>query len=195
MTDSQIILKLRQETGASFNYCKEAVAKFPGDYEKAKEYLTELLKNTSGKRGEKETRNGIIEVYTHAPVKGLACMVEVLCETDFVAKNEEFHKFAHEVALQIVAASPIYVDESSIPQDELAKLKAQWEADVASSGKPAQIVEKIIQGKLEKYLSEVSLLDQVYFKDDSLKVRDLLKMINSKLGENIKISRFTRWQI
>lgn len=190
-----MIVELRKETGASFSYCKEAVEKFPGEYNKAKEYLVELLRNTNSSRGEKEMKNGIIEVYTHGSVKGIACMVEVVCETDFVAKNEEFHKFAHDLALQIVASNPIYVDVNSIPEEELIKLKAQWEAEVANSGKPAQIVEKIIQGKLDKYLSEVSLVDQVFFKNDSIKIRDLLKEINAKLGENIKISRFIRWQI
>jgi elongation factor Ts len=195
MTNAEMIVALRKETGASFGLCKEAVAAHPEDMEKAREFLMEKLRSTVSSRGEKETKNGIIEVYSHAPMKGVACMVEVLCETDFVAKNEELHKFAREVALQVVAMNPLFVDRESIPQEELDKLTAQWAAEVAAEGKPQQIVDKIVEGKLMKYLQEICLLEQVSFKNDTMKMRDLLKEVTGKLGENIKISRFVRWQI
>ncbi|WKZ30200.1 MAG: elongation factor Ts [Candidatus Dojkabacteria bacterium] len=195
MTNAQMIVELRKETGASFGLVKEAVEAHPEDMAKAREFLMEKLRNTVSSRGEKETKNGIIEVYSHAPMKNVACMVEILCETDFVAKNEELHKFAREIALQIVAMNPLYVDRESIPQEELDKLTAQWAAEVAAEGKPQQIVDKIVEGKLNKYLQEICLLEQLSFKNDTMKMRDLLKEVTGKLGENIKISKFSRWQI
>jgi elongation factor Ts len=194
MTDASYIVTLRKETGASFGLCKEAAERYPDDLEKAKNYIVEETRKKAGSREGKESKNGIIEVYSHMPNKNVGCMVEVTCETDFVASNEEFHQFAKTVALQIAAMNPTYVDVESIPEEEMAKLKERWMEDVDTS-KPQEVIEKILEGKLRKHLEEVSLLDQPYFKDESLKMRDLLKEITGKLGENIKITRFTRWQM
>lgn len=195
MSKAELIKALRDATGASFGVCKEAADKFPEDLEKAKEYVIALLREATGGRGEKEMHNGIIEVYTHMPTKSVGCMVEILCETDFVARGEILNKFAHEIALQVVAMSPLYVDETQIPEEEKAKLRAEWEADPSMAGKPANIIETILKGKMAKYLAEVSLMDQVSFKDENIKIKDMFKEVSSKLGENIKISKFVKWQI
>ncbi len=192
MPSNQIILQLRQEIKASFVLCKEAAEKYPEDYEKAKAFLIELIKERSGKREGRVTQNGIIEAYVHAGGT-LASMVEVLCETDFVAKNEELKVFAHNVALQIVATNPQYVSLEEIPAEAMAELEKTWKEEL--QGKPENVVEKILEGKKSKYAAEMCLLDQPFFKDDSKTIRDLLKEVTGKLGENVKISRFERWQI
>lgn len=192
MPSNQIILQLRQEMKASFVLCKEAAEKYPEDYEKAKAFLIELIKERSGKREGRVTQNGIIEAYVHAGGT-LASMVEVLCETDFVAKNEELKVFAHNVALQIVATNPQYVSLEEIPAEAMAELEKTWKEEL--QGKPENVVEKILEGKKSKYAAEMCLLDQPFFKDDSKTIRDLLKEVTGKLGENVKISRFERWQI
>jgi len=194
MESKEILIKLRKETKASFGLCKEASDKFPSDYEKAKEYIIELIKEQAGKREGRITQNGIIECYVHG-VGSMASMVEVLCETDFVARNAELKEFAHEVALQVVAARPLYVSGEMIPEDELQEQQDAWRDELKDSGKPEKTIEMIIEGKTKKFFSETCLLDQPYFKDDSKTIRDLLEEITGKLGENIKVSRIERWQI
>ncbi|MCC7304338.1 elongation factor Ts [bacterium] len=194
MANNEILLKLRQETKASFGLCKEAADKYPDNYEEAKKYIIELIKERAGKREGRVTQNGIIHAYVHGN-STLASLVEVLCETDFVARNEELTTFAHEVALQIVATGPKYVSADSIDAKEIEDLKAQWKAELLEEGKPEAAIEKIMEGKLKKYLAENILLDQPYFKDESKTIRDLLEEVTGKLGETIKISRFERWQI
>lgn len=191
MASNDILLRLRKELKASFGLCKKAADAHPDDYEKAKEYLVELIKESSGKREGRVTQNGIIEAYVHG--RTLASMVEVLCETDFVAENEELKKFAHEVALQIVASNPQYVSMDDIPEQILEEQKKLWREEL--QGKPEQAIEKIMEGKLNKYLGEICLLNQAFFKDESKTIKDLLQEVSGKLGESIKISRIERWQI
>ena len=151
------------------------------------------------KRAEKfssrETKNGIIEVYSHGTAKNIGVMVEVLCQTDFVAKNPEFRQFAHEIALQVASMNPMYVSASDIPEEEIAKLKAGWEEELKEQNKPEKVKEQIINGKLNKWLAEVCLLNQEYYRDPEENIGDMLKNLSGKLGENIKITRFERWQI
>jgi elongation factor Ts len=194
MPNNDILLRLRQETKASFGLCKQAAEKFPDDYEKAKACIIELIKETAGKREGRVTQNGIIEAYVHR-TGNLASMVEVLCETDFVAKNEELRAFAHEVALQIVAVGCLYVSEESIPAETFAEMEKEWRKELTEEGKPEASIPMILEGKKKKYISEVTLLDQEYFKDKSKTIRGLLQEVTGKLGENIKISRIERWQI
>ncbi len=192
MASNEILLKLRKEMKASFGLCKKAADAFPDDYEKAKVYLVDLIKESSGKREGRVTQNGIIEAYVHGGGT-LASMVEVLCETDFVAQNEELKKFAHDVALQIVASNPQYISVENIPTEVLDEQKKIWKEELKD--KPEQIAEKIMEGKLQKYLAEICLLDQSFFKDDTKTIRDLLKEVSGRLSESIKISRIERWQI
>ncbi len=194
MANTQILVRLRQETKASFGLCKEAAEKYPDNYEEAKKYIIELIKERAGKREGRVTQNGIIHAYVHGNGT-LASMVEVLCETDFVARNEELKSFAHEIALQVVATNPLYVSAEAMSAESLEELKSQWKAELVAEGKPEAAIEKIMEGKLKKYLAENTLLDQPYFKDESKTIRDLLEEVTGKLGENIKISRFERWQI
>jgi len=194
MAKNDILLKLRQETKASFGLCKEAAEKFPDNYEETKKLIIELIKEKAGKREGRVTQNGIIHAYVHGNAT-LASMVEILCETDFVARNEELLAFAHEVALQIVATNPLFVSSDSIKPEVVEEMKTQWKAELLEEKKPEAAIEKIMEGKLKKYLAENTLLDQPYFKDESKTIRDLLEEVTGKLGENIKISRFERWQI
>lgn len=194
MASNEILLKLRQETKASFGLCKEAAEKYPDNYEEAKKYIITLIKEQAGKREGRVTQNGIIHAYVHG-AGALATMVEVLCETDFVARNEELLAFAHEVALQITSTNPKFVSGDSISPEVIEQLKVEWKAELVAEGKPEAAIEKIMEGKLKKYLAENTLLDQPYFKDESKTIRDLLDEVTGKLGENIKISRFERWQI
>ncbi|WKZ23883.1 MAG: elongation factor Ts [Candidatus Dojkabacteria bacterium] len=194
MANNEILLRLRKETKASFGLCKEAADKYPDNYEEAKKYIVELIKQKAGKREGRVTQNGIIHAYVHGN-GALASLVEILCETDFVARNEELKQFAHDVALQIVATNPQFVSSESIDAKVVEDLKAQWKEELLQEGKPEAAVEKIIDGKLKKYLAENTLIDQPFFKDESKTIRDMLEEVTGKLGENIKISRFERWQI
>lgn len=194
MANNEILLRLRKETKASFGLCKEAADKYPDNYEEAKKYIVELIKQKAGKREGRVTQNGIIHAYVHGN-GALASLVEILCETDFVARNEELKQFAHDVALQIVATNPQFVSSESIDTKVVEDLKAQWKEELLQEGKPEAAVEKIIDGKLKKYLAENTLIDQPFFKDESKTIRDMLEEVTGKLGENIKISRFERWQI
>jgi len=194
MASNDILIKLRQETKASFGLCKEAAEKFPDNYDEAKKYIVELIKERAGKREGRVTQNGLIHCYVHGNAT-IASMVEVLCETDFVARNEELKAFAHEIALQVVATNPLFVSSDSIKQDVVDDMKKQWKEELVAEKKPEAAIEKIMEGKLKKYLAENTLLDQPYFKDESKTIRDLLEEVTGKLGENIKISRFERWQI
>lgn len=193
-TNNKFIIQLRKDTKASFGLCREAATEHPDNYEDAKNYLIELIKERAGKREGRVTQNGIIECYVHGN-GSIASMVEVLCETDFVARNEELKSFAHELALQIVATAPQYVSGEMIPEEEIEELKETWMAELKEAGKPEAALGKIMEGKLAKFFSENCLLDQPYFKDDSKKMRDLLEEVTGKLGENIKVSRIERWQI
>ena len=194
MASNETLLKLRQETKASFGLCKEAAEKFPDNYDEAKKYIIELIKEQAGKREGRVTQNGLIHAYVHGN-GSLASMVEILCETDFVARNEELKNFAHEVALQVVSSAPLFVSQEEIKPEVLEELKKQWTEELKEEGKPEAAIVKILEGKLKKYLAENTLIDQPYFKDTSKTIRDLLQEVTGKLGENIKISRFERWQI
>lgn len=136
----------------------------------------------------------MITSYIHAGGK-IGVLLEINCETDFVARNDEFQAFAKEVAMQIAAGNPRYISREYIPEDEMAKEKEIMKAQVIESGKPANIAEKIAEGKIEKFYEEVCLVDQVYIRDTKLKINDLLQALIAKIGENIKIRRFVRFQL
>lgn len=193
--NSKIIIELRKETKASFDLCREAAEKHPEDFEAAKKYLMDLIRKRANKREGRVTQNGVIECYMHEPVKSLATMVEVLCETDFVAKSEEFRKFTHDIAVHVAALNPQYIEEANIPEDELKQMLEKWKEEVSDGKKPAETVTKIVEGKKNKYLSEVCLLNQAFFKDTTRTIQEYLDEIKGKTGENIKISRIERWQL
>lgn len=187
------VQKLRQATGVGMMDAKNALAEANGDFEKAQEILRKKGVVKAAKKAGRETREGIIGHYLHGDKIGV--LVEVNSETDFVALNEVFKNFVHELAMHIAAAAPLYVKREDVPADVVEKEKAFYLEELKSQNKPAQFAEKIVQGKLDKYFSQIVLLEQPYIKDDSKKINDLLTETIAKLGENIQIRRFCRFQL
>ena len=190
----EMIKELREATGAGVSDCKKALTEAGGDYQKAVDYLREKGIATAAKRADRQASNGTIELYSHGGGR-VGVIVEVNCETDFVARAEDFKKFAHEVALQIAAASPKYVSDNQIPQAELDHEAAIAKARAIEEGKPEAVAGKIVEGRLNKYKDEVCLLRQAYIRDDSLTIADLLNSTVAATGENIVIRRFHRWEL
>ncbi len=191
---AQMVKELRDSTGAPFIDCKKALEEVSGDMDKALDILKIRGVAKASKKVGRDTPEGTVMSYIHAGGK-IGVMVEVNCETDFVARNEEFQEFAREVAMQIAASNPLYVSKEDIPEDELEKEKEVMKAQVLESGKPADIADKIVEGKIEKFYEEVCLLNQTYIRDTKLKIDDLLQALIAKIGENIKVRRFTRYQL
>jgi len=191
---AQMVKELRDSTGAPFIDCKKALEEVSGNMDKALDILKIRGVAKASKKVGRETPEGTVTSYIHAGGK-IGVMVEVNCETDFVARNEEFQAFAREVAMQIAAANPTYISKEDIPASELEREKEVMKAQVLESGKPENIAEKIIEGKLEKFFEEVCLLNQTYIRDSKLKIDDILQALIAKIGENIKVRRFTRFQL
>ena len=189
-----MVKDLRDSTGAPFIDCKKALEEVSGDMEKALDILKIRGVAKASKKVGRDTPEGTVMSYIHAGGK-IGVMIEVNCETDFVARNEEFQAFVREVAMQIAASNPTYISKEEIPEAELEREKEVMKAQVLESGKPAEIAEKIIEGKIEKYYEEVCLLNQTYIRDTKLKIDDLLQALIAKIGENIKVRRFTRFQL
>jgi elongation factor Ts len=192
MIDLEKIKKLREETLASFSLCKEALENSNWDIEKAKDYLRKKGGLKLDSRFSKETKNGIIVSYVHNFKIGV--LVELRCETDFVASNEEFRKLGHEIALQIASMKPKYIRKEDISEEEKEKY-IEGLKDENLLKKPKEIQEKIIEGKLEKIYEEIVLLEQPWIKNGDLKIKDLINEAVIKLGEKIEVSRFVIFQI
>jgi elongation factor Ts len=188
------VKKLREKTGVGLMDCKEALKHSDGDMEKAIEYLREKGLAKLQKRSGRAASDGVIASYIHAGAK-VGVMVEVNSETDFVAKTDEFQEFARDVAMQITAATPLYIKREDVPEDVKEKEKALYRRQALDSGKPEKIVDKIAEGKMEKYYQEVCLLDQSFIKNPDITVKGLLESLVIKLGENIVIRRFVRFQL
>jgi elongation factor Ts len=191
---TQMIKELREATKAGVLDCRKALESSKGDFQKAVDFLREKGLATAAKRADRLASNGMVELYSHGNGR-VGVMVEVNCETDFVARSEQFTKFAHEIALQVAAAAPKYIKEEDIPADvlehetEIAKGRAREE------GKPEAMLEKIAQGRLDKFKDEVVLMRQAYIRDDKVKIASLLLEQVAAIGENIVIRRFTRWEL
>jgi elongation factor Ts len=188
------IADLRAKTGLPMMECKKALAEANGDEAKAMEVLRKKGAAKAESKAERETRSGIIDCYIHAGNQ-IGVLIEVLSETDFVAKNELFKSFVHDVALHIAAMNPKYIKREELPADELKKEKDVFVEQSKAEGKPAAIAQKIVEGRLEKYYAEICLLDQPFVKDQDMTIGDLLKEKIAKIGENIVISRFVRFEI
>lgn len=188
------IADFRGKTGLPMMECKSALVEANGDEAKALEILKKRGVGKALKKAERETKSGVIDCYLHQGGK-IGVMVEVLAETDFVAQNNEFKSFAHDVALHIAATNPKYISSSEIPEEEKEKERKSFAEQVASEGKPANIAEKIVEGKLAKYFEEICLLNQPFVKDPSFTIEELLNQKISKIGERIVISRFSRFEI
>lgn len=188
------IAEFRAKTGLPMMECKKALTETNGDEEKALEFLRKKGITKAAEKSERTTKAGLVESYIHNGGR-IGVLVEVLSETDFVAKNEEFKSFVHDIALHIAAVNPKYISKEEVPAEKVAEEKKILEEQVAGGNKPAEIVEKIISGKLEKYYSEICLLNQPYVKDPDITVGELLSSKIQKIGENIVISRFVRFEI
>ena len=189
-----MVKELRTRTGAGMMDCKKALVESDGDVEKAIEFLRVKGLSKAAKKAERETTEGLVVSYIH-PGNKIGVLVEVNCETDFVARTDEFQAFARNIAMQIAAAAPLGVTREDIPAEVVDKEREICRAQALEQKKPENIVEKIVDGRIEKFYAEASLLDQVYVKDTDKKVEDLIKETIAGLGENIKIARFSRFQL
>ncbi len=189
----ETIKQLREETGISLGDCKKALEESNGDISLAKEYLKKRGAAVAQKKNEREVGAGIIDSYVHQN-KRLGVLLEINCETDFVARGEDFQNLAHEICLQIAAMKPMYLKEEEVPESVLEKEKEIIAEQVKELNKPAEIVEGIIKGKLEKYKKDVCLLDQLWVKDDSKTIQSLINEYIAKTGENIIVKRFVVYE-
>jgi elongation factor Ts len=191
---SKMVKDLRDKTAAGMMDCKKALTETGGDMEKAVDLLRQKGLAVAAKRAGRATSEGAIETYIHAG-GNLGVMVELGCETDFVAKNDDFKAFGRDIAMHIAAINPIAVTRKEIPGEVVAREKEIYVQQALESGKPEAIVEKMVTGKVEKFISEVCLLEQQYVKNPDLTVQDLLNELVGKMGENISIKRFARFQV
>ncbi len=191
---SQMVKELRDKTNAGMMDCKKALVENGGDMEKSVDFLRQKGLAVAAKRADRATSEGIIQTYIHGGGK-LGVMVEVGCETDFVAKTDSFIEFALNIAMHIAAVNPVAVTREEVSEDVLAREKDIYVKQALDSGKPENIVEKIVSGKIEKFYSEICLLEQKYVKNPDLSIQDLLNELIASLGENISIKRFARFQV
>ncbi|MDX2776223.1 translation elongation factor Ts [Streptomyces caniscabiei] len=187
------IKKLKELTGVGLTDAKVALVEADGDFDKALEAMRKKGLTRAEKKGDREAREGIIDSYVHGGRIGV--VVEVNCETDFVARLDDFKKLAHEIAMQIAAMSPKYVTEADIPADEMERVRKEAEERVASEGKPAEIAEKIVDGQVKKHFVEQVLMSQPYILEEGKTVEDHVKENIAKLGENIVIRQFKRIEL
>jgi elongation factor Ts len=191
---TDMIKELRSATGAGILDCRKALTEADGDFQKAVDWLREKGMATAAKRADREASQGIVELYSHGGGR-VGVMVEVNCETDFVGRSEKFRELAHELALQIAASAPRYLKVEQIPAEVL-----EHEAEIARTrakeeGKPDNVVEKIVQGRLEKFKDEVVLSRQAYIRDETITVEKLILQTVAAIGENVIVRRFQRWEL
>ncbi|UCD71250.1 MAG: translation elongation factor Ts [Syntrophobacterales bacterium] len=192
--DISSVKDLRQKTGAGIMDCKRALKETQGNVDKAIEFLRQKGLAKAAKRGERTADEGLIGSYIH-PGGRIGVLVEVNCETDFVARTQEFKDFVKDISMQIAAADPQYLTREDIPKEVIQKEKHILRMQALEMGKPDKVVDRIVVGKMERFFSEVCLLEQAYVKDLDLSVEDLLKSLTGKIGERISIRRFTRYQL
>lgn len=190
---AQEVAKLRALTNAGMMDCKKALEESGGDFEKAVEYLRKKGAATSAKRADKEAKEGFIATYSHGG--RIAAIVEVDCETDFVARNKDFQEFVREIAMQVAASAPQYISRDDVPKDVVEKEKEIELEKIKDQKKPKEVQEKIIEGKLEKFYGQVCLLDQPYIKTPGIKVADFVNEKVASIGEKIEIRRFERLEV
>lgn len=191
---TEMIKELREATSAGILDCRKALEQADGDFNKAVDFLREKGLATAAKRSDREASEGMVELYSHGNGR-VGVMVEVNCETDFVARSQAFRTFAHEVALQIAASAPAYIRESDIPEAVLEHERSIARARALEEGKPEAMIDRIVEGRLEKYKDEACLLRQVYIRDETITVEKLLLQNIAAIGENIVIRRFVRWEL
>jgi elongation factor Ts len=191
---AQQVKDLREKTGAGFMDCKSALRESAGDFDGAVRYLRERGLAAAAKKAGRATAEGVVGSYIHAGGK-IGVLVEVNCETDFVARTDDFQQFVRSLAMQVAAARPLYVSREEIPAAELDREREIYTAQAAQSGKPPQVVAKMVEGKVDKYVAEICLLEQDYVKEPGKAVRQVVADAIAKLGENISVRRFMRFQL
>ena len=189
-----LVKDLREKTGAGMMDCKKALTEASGDFEKAVEYLRKKGIASAAKKAGRATKEGAVTSYIHGEGK-VGVLLEVNCETDFVARTEQFKQFVKDVAMHIAAANPAYVNATEVPADVVAKEKEIAVAQMAASGKPAAVLEKIAEGKIKKFYEDTCLINQAFVKDPNKTIEQLQKEVIAALGENIMIRRFARFQL
>ncbi len=188
MIDAKLVMQLRDATGAGVLEAKKALEETNGDLEKAAQYLRKTGVIKAGKKSDRATTEGVVHSYTHGDKLGV--LIELLCETDFVARNPEFQTLAHDIAMQIAATDPLYVRPEDVPPEVVEKERLMYREDIKD--KPADMIEKIVEGKMQKWFTDVCLVKQIFIKDETTKIEDLIKSHITKLGENIQVRRFVR---
>lgn len=190
---AQMVKELREKSGAGMMDCKKALESTDGDLDKAMDFLREKGIASVAKKSSRIASEGLVDAYIHGGRIGV--IIEVNSETDFVAKNDDFKSFVRDMAMQVAAVSPKYVTRDEVPQEMVEHEKSILREQALNEGKPEKIVEKMVEGRLEKFFEEIVLLDQKFIKDSDLKVQDVLNNLIAKIGENIKIRRFTRYEV
>jgi elongation factor Ts len=195
-SDAQTVKELRDRTGAGMMDCRAALQASNGDVQSAVEYLRKKGLADAAKRGHREAREGMVDTYIHPGAK-LGVLIEVACETDFVAKTDAFRELVRDLAMHVAAASPTYVSRDDVPPAVIEKEREIYREQMADQKKPPQVIDKIIEGKLEKFFSEQCLLEQVFIKDPTGKsrVKDLIDVLNAKTREHVVVRRFARFQV
>jgi elongation factor Ts len=192
--DKAVLQELRDHTGLGLMDCRKALEETAGDFQQALDLLRKKGAAVAAKRADKDTGEGIIKAYIH-PGDRLGVLIEINCETDFVANTESFRQFAQDLCLQIVANKAMYVSPENVDQDLLEKEKEIFRAQMADSGKPEKIIDQIVEGKVKKLYSDICLLEQTFIKNDQVTVRDVLQELIAKTGESIRIRRFCRFEL
>jgi elongation factor Ts len=193
MVNIDLVKQLREETEISLAECRKALEESQGNIAEAKEYLKKRGQAVAAKKTERAVGNGIIDTYVHSN-KRMGVMLEINCETDFVARSDDFKNLAHEICLQIASMRPLYVREEEIPEEVLNKEKSLYEEQAKSMNKPAEIVEGIIKGKLEKFKKDFCLVNQLWIKDDTKTIQSFINEVIAKTGENIVVKRFITYE-
>ena len=191
---AEMVRRLREKTGAGMMDCKKALTESKGDEAKALEFLRQKGLASARSKEARATKDGVIGTYVHAGGK-IAVLVEVNCETDFVARTPQFQEFARNLAMQVAAANPLYVRREDVPVEVIERERKIYAAQAAEGGKPEKVIGKIVDGKIEKYYGDVCLLEQAYVKDQNITVGDLLTELRAKVGENVQVRRFVRYQL
>lgn len=194
MTSIDQVKQLREETGVSITECQKAIKEANGDLEKAKEVLRKWGKKLAEKKSSREAKDGLIEIYIH-PNQKIGVILDIRCETDFVKKSEQFKKLARDLVLQIAGMKPLYVRPEDVPEEMINKEREIYKEQFSNTGKPEKIIEEIIEGKIKKYLEEICLISQSFVKNPDKTIQDLINDAIAKLGENIIVKRFTRYEI
>jgi elongation factor Ts len=188
------VRQLREQTGAGMMECKKALAEAAGDSQKAVEILRKSGASRAEQRSERAASEGLVEAYIH-PGNRVGVLIEVNCETDFVSRTDEFRDLVRNLAMQAAAAGAEFLRREDVPADRIANEREIFAAQLATEGKPANMIDKIVEGKVNKFYSEVCLLEQPYIRDDKLKVQDLITQAAAKTGENIQVRRFVRYRL